>query len=313
MIQNTWKNRFNPSPGTVIRGIWNQNRYQIIRELGKGANGAVFLAKGNDTLVAIKGSDQTSAIISEVNVLKSLAKARGINLGPSLIDVDDWQDGNRKYSFYVMEFIEGPLLMDFLRKNGGVWLDIFLLQLLNDLDSLHQQGYVFGDLKPENLLIAEKSLRIRCIDVGGITSVGRSIREFTEFYDRGYWGLGSRKADPAYDLFAVAMIIMNTAYPERFPKLEGGLSQLRRMAAQKQELKKYEPILLKAWKGDYRSAGQMRADLAEITFRTGTADIAKPAGQKRSKGGGWLETAAIFLMITLIYFIYLFSQIAESL
>lgn len=168
MIQNTWKNRFNPSPGTVIRGIWNQNRYQIIRELGKGANGAVFLAKGNDTLVAIKGSDQTSAIISEVNVLKSLAKARGINLGPSLIDVDDWQDGNRKYSFYVMEFIEGPLLMDFLRKNGGVWLDIFLLQLLNDLDSLHQQGYVFGDLKPENLLIAEKSLRIRCIDVGGL-------------------------------------------------------------------------------------------------------------------------------------------------
>ena len=38
--------------------------------------------------------------------------------------------------------------------------------------------------------------------------MGSSIKEFTEFYDRGYWGLGSRKAEPSYDLFAVAMIMI---------------------------------------------------------------------------------------------------------
>ena len=56
---------------------------------------------------------------------------------------------------------------------------------------------------------------------------GRAIKEFTEFYDRGYWGLGSRKADPAYDLFAVAMIMINAVYPKRFNKTEGGIVQLR--------------------------------------------------------------------------------------
>ena len=40
-------------------------------------------------------------------------------------------------------------------------------------------------------------------------------------------GLGSRKAEPGYDLFAVAMIMINTAYPNRFNKKEGGILQLR--------------------------------------------------------------------------------------
>ena len=77
--------------------------------------------------------------------------------------------------------------------------------------------------------------RIRCIDVGGTTIQGRAIKEFTEFYDRGYWGLGTRKAEPAYDLFAVAMIMINTAYPKRFNKKTGGISQLREAIRQTKE------------------------------------------------------------------------------
>ena len=67
------------------------------------------------------------------------------------------------------------------------------MQLLNDLDKLHQNGWVFGDLKPENLIVTGPPPKIRCIDVGGTTIKGRAIKEFTEFYDRGYWGLGQEK------------------------------------------------------------------------------------------------------------------------
>ena len=91
---------------------------------------------------------------------------------------------------------------------------MFYSSAFNDLDKLHENGWVFGDLKPENLIVTGPPPKIRCIDVGGTTIQGRAIKEFTEFYDRGYWGLGSRKAEPTYDLFAVAMIMINTAYPK---------------------------------------------------------------------------------------------------
>ena len=36
-------------------------------------------------------SDNGTSITSEVNVLKSFAKVQGSALGPSLLDVDDWE------------------------------------------------------------------------------------------------------------------------------------------------------------------------------------------------------------------------------
>ncbi|PAF11551.1 serine/threonine protein kinase, partial [Shouchella clausii] len=66
------------------------------------------------------------------------------------------------------------------------------------------------------------------------------------------------KADPAYDLFAAAMILINTAYPKRFAKTTGDLKQLKLMVRQKKELLKYEDVILNALQGQYSSAGEMR-------------------------------------------------------
>ena len=80
-----------------------------------------------------------------------------------------------------MEYIEGKNLLSFIREKGTAWVPILILQLLSDLDNLHQQGWVFGDLKPENLIVTNTPVKIRCIDVGGTTKVGRAIKEYTEF------------------------------------------------------------------------------------------------------------------------------------
>ena len=74
-------------------------RYTIIKELGYGANGIVYLAKCNHDQVALKMSDNGMSITSEVNVLKSFAKVQGSALGPSLLDVDDWQCKMGKFHF----------------------------------------------------------------------------------------------------------------------------------------------------------------------------------------------------------------------
>jgi serine/threonine-protein kinase len=154
-------------------------------------------------------------------------------------------------------------LLTFIQQKGKSWTTVLFLQLLNDLDKLHENGWVFGDLKPENLIVTGPPPRIRCIDVGGTTIQGRAIKEFTEFFDRGYWGLGSRKAEPSYDLFAVAMIMINLAYPKRFSKTTGGISQLREAIRLKPELKPLETVMAKSLQGSYDSAKQMRADLLD--------------------------------------------------
>ena len=263
MMNHSMKNPFNVKPGMVIEGKWHKNIYTIIKELGHGANGVVYLAKWRNQDVAIKLSKSGTSITSEVNVLKSFAKVQGSVLGPSLLDVDDWGLKSGTVFFYVMEYIKGPDFMTFIEQKGSSWLPVLTLQLLTDLERLHQNGWVFGDLKPENLIVTGPPAKIRCIDVGGTTMIGRAIKEFTEFYDRGYWGLGSRKADPAYDLFSLAMVMMNTAYPKQFNKTTGGLVELVGKVKQSPTLQKVEFVIIHALQGDYQSASQMRNDLLQ--------------------------------------------------
>ena len=336
MMNHTLKNQCKVSPGTVITGKWHAREYTIIRELGFGANGVVYLAKHKDTQVALKMSDNGMSITSEVNVLKSFAKVQGHSLGPCLLDVDDWHWNNSRISFYVMEYIQGPDFLSFLQTKGPSWTSVLFLQLLNDLEQIHQNGWVFGDLKPENLIVTGPPPKIRCIDVGGTTIKGRAIKEFTEFYDRGYWGLGSRKAEPSYDLFAAAMIMINTSYPKRFTKTTGGLAQLKEVIRQKQELIKFEPVILKALQGQYSQAKQMRADLLDLMVEkrnlaaqtnpqvnkpnpahsnqvgeknAQTAPLSRQTYRKKKRKSGWMEFLFITIVLGVLYAWYTFNNL----
>ncbi|MBS8266983.1 protein kinase family protein [Mesobacillus boroniphilus] len=341
MMNPSLKNLCKVIPGTIIEGKWHHNRYTIIKELGFGANGIVYLARYNNKQVALKMSDNGMSITSEVNVLKSFAKVQGSALGPSLLDVDDWERPGKKVSFYAMEFIKGPDFLAFLQQKGPDWKGVMILQLLTDLQLLHENGWVFGDLKPDNLIVTGPPARIRCIDVGGTTMQGRSIKEFTEFFDRGYWGLGSRKAEPGYDLFAVGMIMVNTAYPKRFTKKSGGISEIMDKVKQSVELRIYEKVIYNALAGKYLSAMEMRSDLLQVhqpaspskkstaqqkaapQKQTQQHNVSSPSRAKSSPAGrqarmGYkqkkkkssaLETVTIILIISLLYFFYIYSQI----
>ncbi|AYA74060.1 protein kinase family protein [Bacillus sp. Y1] len=339
MMNNTLKNLSNITAGTIVEGKWHKNRYVIVKELGYGANGIVYLAQYLNQYVAIKLSHNGMSITSEVNVLKSFAKVQGSTLGPSLVDVDDWIRPSGKVSFYAMEYIKGPDFLTFIQQKGSVWIEVLVLQLLSDLHLLHINGWTFGDLKPENLIVTGPPSKIRCIDVGGTTIQGRAIKEFTEFYDRGYWGLGSRKADPAYDLFAVAMIMINTAYPKRFQKTSGGLNQLQMMIRQKSELQKFEQVINHALQGKYQTAMDMRKAILEgnhapaqpnttkvsnvqaqkqrskSAVQQQRSQVQNQTGQsrqiivKKKKKRHALETMLIVTTLSFLYFLYIYGQL----
>lgn len=335
-MNHSLKSRCKVSPGTIITGKWHSNKYTVLKELGFGANGIVYLAKFKNTQVALKMSDNGMSITSEVNVLRSFAKVQGSTLGPSLLDVDDWKSNRGQISFYAMEYIQGPDLLTFIQSKGKSWTTVLFLQLLNDLNKLHENGWVFGDLKPENLIVTGPTPKIRCIDVGGTTLQGRAIKEFTEFYDRGYWGLGSRKADPAYDLFAVAMIMINTAYPKRFNKTTGGIAQLREAIRKQKDLLLLEKVIVKALHGQYSNALQMRTELLSLVMDNKNSQpgnkqpvtnsttsthqkqkvsqaVSQPKSRqtyrRKKKKSRWFETICITTFITLLYLLYIFQKL----
>ncbi|GAA0320670.1 serine/threonine protein kinase PrkT [Bacillus carboniphilus] len=329
------KSPFKLSPRTVIDGKWNHEQYEVVKELGFGANGTVFLTtNSNGSSVAVKLSTQTSSVASEVNVLKALSKVQGSSLGPSLYDVDDWSINGKTIPFYAMEYIEGKDIKGFIQERGTSWILVLTIQLLNDLHQLHELGWVFGDLKPENLIVSTRPPRIRCVDVGGTTQIGRSIKEFTEFYDRGYWGLGSRKAEPSYDLFAVAMVIISLYYGDRFAKKGESIGLLKKKIQGIKELGPYETVLLKSIKGEFQSALEMRSALLNCKAKyqpvhsnpkqspssaKNANTMARPIPQrsrykkrKASKSASFIETILLVAIVTMFYTLYIVGEVLNG-
>ncbi|WP_070121558.1 protein kinase domain-containing protein [Bacillus marinisedimentorum] len=331
MMNPTSKNpAYELTPGTSVRGKWHGQTYRVIKKIGSGATGTVYLVACRQGHGALKISENGMSITSEVNVLKKFSRVQGQPLGPSLLDVDDWQAGKGDaYPFYVMEYIQGTGFFPFIRAKGMEWVPILMMQLLGHLQFLHDNGWVFGDLKPENTVITMNPPRLRLIDVGGTTLIGRSIKEYTEFFDRGYWGLGSRRAEPSYDLFSAAMFFVNTAYPARLTRKEGGIAQLQPLIMNHAELSPYAGVLLKALEGKYGSANEMKGDLIETAkkkeakggrhsfssspgSRTGRKSVSgktktkkKSPARKKTFLGHMFETVLLFILIFVVYFLYL--------
>ncbi|WP_411810029.1 protein kinase domain-containing protein [Alkalihalophilus marmarensis] len=318
--------------GTRLLGKWHQERYKIVRSLGSGATGKVYLAESVHGLVALKVGIDNMAITSEVNVLKHFEKVQGQTLGPSLLDVDDAVVGGVTLPFYAMEYLDGQELIAYLSNKGAEWFGLLIIQLLGDLDKLHQAGWAFGDLKPDNLLVVGPPARIRWLDVGGTTLLGRSIKEYTEFYDRGYWGCGTRVAEPSYDLFSVAMIMINCAYPKRFDKKgDKPIVLLKQKLDQSSYLGPYQHVIYKALQGKYAHAADMRKEMVEAVSNASSYKVPKQKTVSRSKSASktrqkpvkkqmkvqkqkkkktsyFVEIFLVCSFILLAYILYLFGQ-----
>ncbi|MDG0808968.1 tRNA lysidine(34) synthetase TilS [Cohnella rhizosphaerae] len=217
--------------GTVLRGKWNGRSYRLERMLGIGANGQVYMAVSGLRTYALKIGMQLEDLQAEANVLASLDR-RERKRPPFLLDVDDAEWQGRVLPFYVMQYVPGVPVKTYLAEHGGAWYGVVGYRLLNRLAELHAAGWAFGDVKSDNILVTDYG-RVSLVDYGGMTAMGRSVRQFTEVYDRGYWSAGSRTADPSYDVFSVAVLWIHA--------LDG-----KRLAAHDQDAAAAEPAPARA-------------------------------------------------------------------
>ncbi|WP_138756018.1 protein kinase domain-containing protein [Paenibacillus sinopodophylli] len=252
--------------GTVVTGKWKQGKYRVERLLGEGANGKVYLVQRDRSWYAMKLGIDTLDLQSEVNVLQSIAKQKQQGQESYLFDVDDlYGPDGREYPFYIMRYVLGAKADTYLKQQGTEWFPLVGLNLLGKLAKLHQAGWVFGDLKVENVLVADYG-HVELVDYGGVTAVGKSIRQFTEIYDRGYWNGGSRSADPQYDLFSFGVFCIQLHEPKRLQQLTKELlpqnrstGELMQIIETSAALKPVAGWLRKAFDGQFADAGEASA------------------------------------------------------
>ncbi len=154
----------------------NLGRYEVVRELGKGAMGIVYLARDPliGRLVALKTIRLTdSGDEEEVREFQQRfmreAQAAGILSHPAIVTVHDiGQDDEKGVSFIAMEYVEGPTLKEALQQGKPLAhgsIARILEQVAEALDFAHSKGIVHRDVKPANIIICGDE-RVKITDFG---------------------------------------------------------------------------------------------------------------------------------------------------
>jgi len=151
-------------------------RYEIVRELGKGAMGIVYLAKDPliGRLVALKtirpsahADDEDTREFQQRFVRE--AQAAGILNHPSIVTVHDiGQDEPSGMSFIAMEYVEGQNLKEVLAQGRPLSFEQagdVCAQVAEGLDFAHAKGIVHRDVKPANIILLEGN-RAKITDFG---------------------------------------------------------------------------------------------------------------------------------------------------
>jgi serine/threonine protein kinase len=158
-------------------------RYEVVRELGKGAMGVVYLAKDPliGRLVALKtirvqNSDDDETKEFQQRFVRE-AQAAGILNHPAIVTVHDiGQDDTSGMSFIAMEYVEGQNLKEVLAQGRPLGFDQIgeiIAQVAEALDFAHTKGIVHRDVKPANIILVD-GMRAKITDFGiaKITSGG---------------------------------------------------------------------------------------------------------------------------------------------
>ncbi|MCU1349226.1 MAG: protein kinase, partial [Acidobacteria bacterium] len=168
-------------------------RYEIVRELGKGAMGIVYLAKDPliGRLVALKTirtaahADDDEAKEFQQRFIRE-AQAAGILNHPSIVTVHDiGQDESTGTSFIAMEYVEGQNLKEVLAQGRTLsfeQLGDIIVQVADALDFAHSKGIVHRDVKPANIILLDGNrAKITDFGIAKIASGGANLTSTGQF------------------------------------------------------------------------------------------------------------------------------------
>jgi eukaryotic-like serine/threonine-protein kinase len=145
------------------------SHYSILRKLGEGGMGEVYLAQDTtlDRKVAIKFLSQNSIAGDQGRkLLVREARAAAALDHPHICAVYEVGEG-AGYSFIVMQYIDGETLAARIRRQP---LDLFAaievaVQVADALAEAHSHGITHRDIKPQNIMLTGNN-RVKVLDFG---------------------------------------------------------------------------------------------------------------------------------------------------
>lgn len=174
-IDSTIAHESTATQGTSNVGIGAviAQRYRLIRAIGEGGMGTVFLAvqskpvKRQVALKLIRTGMDSRSVLARFDAER---QALALMDHPNIARVYDGGTTASGQPFFVMELVNGVPLTDYCdraRLSIEARLDLFV-QVCNAVQHAHQKGIIHRDLKPGNVLVTEVDGRPVCkvIDFG---------------------------------------------------------------------------------------------------------------------------------------------------
>ena len=194
-------------------------RYQVIKRLGSGGTGNVYLVydrrRGHQVALKMLRSDSPYSILRFKNEFRGLSELAHSNL----INLYDFHHEARRW-FFTMEYIDGVDFLEWVRpynlllgehETDFLRLRTAIEDLVKGVATLHLAGHLHRDIKPSNVLV-DKSGRLTILDFGLATRL-------EDEHDRDVRGISGtleymspeqtdgRKPTPAADWYSVGVLL----------------------------------------------------------------------------------------------------------
>jgi serine/threonine-protein kinase len=188
------------------------DRYVLQEEIGRGGMGVVYKAieKPSDRLVAIKvlppylAEDEQNRVrfFREAGIVSKIKH-------PHLVTIFET---NQQANCIVMEYLSGGTLTAWVAEHptSSARIVTFIVQILDALHVVHEQGIIHRDLKPDNILLADQHT-VKLTDFGiahicGATITHTGVHLGTLPYMSPEQILG-KEIDRRSDIYAVGVLL----------------------------------------------------------------------------------------------------------
>ncbi len=304
---------------TLEAGFLLNGRYEIVRRIGGGGMGAVYLAKDQhlgDAPRAVK--EMVEAHIDESQHEKAINDFKRESLlltsleHPSIPTIYDYFYDEKAMRFYlVMKYISGGDFAGRLRNAPQGRIDEktvtdWAIQAADVLDYLHNHRppIIYRDLKPANLMIDGNSGRVMLIDFGIARWVKQEEKGVTAVGTMGYAPpeLFSGKVEPRSDIYSLGATmfhLLTGSDPQDNPLLIFDFTKNPRPRQISPSLStEMERILMRSveYKPEnrFRSASEFRDTLISHMDKLRAGQVSYGAAPAAELGGETIQTEMVF-------------------
>jgi serine/threonine-protein kinase len=262
----------------------------MIRSLGKGGMGEVSLMEDSklDRKVAIKmmrpdvRRSSREAIEMRHRFVRE-AKTAGKLAHPNIVTIYDSFEGEDGVAYIVMEYVEGRTLTSFANAEALSVPQIkhVIISALEGLQYAHENGVFHRDIKPDNIMISQKTGVVKVMDFGiarvvesEMTATGSVLGTPSYMSPE---QMSGEKVDGRSDVFSLGVVLFELLTGTR--PFTGSLSEIMMAVLQnnppppstvdpaRKVSPEWDPIVLKALSKDVEKRYQSANEFAQAVRR----------------------------------------------